>query len=70
LVRLQDLFQPVLEKHTLDIAWPAEKQLDAVLELDSPWIALTQSGKYLALVRRESLLTEVLKSLAKKRSNG
>lgn len=67
LVRLEELFRPVLIKECIDLSWPAERQLDAVLNTDEGSIAVTQDSKYLTLAPRLRLLNELLKSLVKKR---
>lgn len=69
LVRLEELFRPVLNKECIDLSWPADRQLSTFLDLDTeaPSIAVTQNGKYSTLVSRLTLLNVVLKSLLKGR---
>ena len=67
LVRLEDLFRPVLSKDHIDLDWPQDRQLDAFLSTESPSIAITQNGRYSALVSRLTLLNQVLKPLVKAR---
>jgi hypothetical protein len=69
LVRLEELFRPVLNKECIDLSWTADRQLSTFLDLDTevPSIAVTNDGKYSTLVSRLTLLNEVLKSLLKGR---
>ena len=66
LVRLEELFRPVLNKESIDLGWPSDRQLDAFLETEEPFIAITQNGKYSTLAPRLTLLNELLKPLAKR----
>jgi hypothetical protein len=65
LVRLEDLFRPVLNKDAIDLSWPANRQLDAFLQTEASSIAITEDGKYSTLVPRLTLLNQVLKPLVK-----
>jgi hypothetical protein len=67
LVRLDDLFGPVLhkDKNCIDLNWPVDRQLDAFLSTDASFIAITQDGQYSALVSRMTLLNQLLKPLLK-----
>jgi hypothetical protein len=67
LVRLEELFRPVLNKECIDLSWPADRQLDTFLETEASSIAVTQDGKYSTLVSRLTLLNELLKPLVKGR---
>jgi hypothetical protein len=63
LVRLEELFRPVLHKECIDLNWPAEQQLNTFLKIDAPFIAFTQDDRYSILVSRATLVNQVLKSL-------
>jgi len=63
LVRMEELFRPVLIKDRIDLNWPADRQLDAFLGTDAPFLAITQDGRYSALVSRLTLLNQLLKPL-------
>jgi len=63
LVRLDELFRPVLVRDSIDLDWPPERQLSAFLNSQAAFIATTQHGIYLALVSRAALSNEVLRSL-------
>jgi hypothetical protein len=67
LVRLEELFRPVLhkDKNYIDLSWPVDRQLDAFLGTDASFIAITQDGQYSALVSRLTLLNQLLKPLLK-----
>jgi hypothetical protein len=64
LVRLEDLFRPVLKRDHIDLVWDSSRQLAKLFENDAPFLALTQSGRYATLVSRLALLTETVKPLA------
>jgi hypothetical protein len=63
LTRLEELFRTVLNTENIDLAWPAERQLRAFLEYKTAFIAITDHGRYSALVSRAALSNEVLRSL-------
>jgi hypothetical protein len=63
LVRLDELFRPVLAKDNIDLSWPAERQLEAFLNSQAAFFATTDQGVYSALVSRAALANEVLRSL-------
>jgi hypothetical protein len=63
LVRLEELFGPVLAKDNIDLSWPAKQQLEAFLNSQASFLATTQRGTYSALVSRAALANEVLRSL-------
>ncbi|PTQ91462.1 hypothetical protein C8R30_1326 [Nitrosomonas nitrosa] len=67
LVRLEELFRPVLIKNCIDLNWPADRQLDTFLGTDAPFLAITQDGRYSAVVSRLALLNQLLKPLLKPR---
>jgi hypothetical protein len=62
LVRLDELFRPVLNKDAIDQTWPADRQISTFFGSDAPYIAVTQNGKYSALVSRLAVLSEILKT--------
>jgi hypothetical protein len=64
LVRLDELFGPVLYPDSIDLSWPPERQLEAFLNSQAAFIAATQQGTYSALVSRAALANEVLRSLS------
>jgi hypothetical protein len=66
LVRFDELFRPVLFRKPIDLSWAPERQLDALLEDESPFIALTRNGKYAALVSKLNLQNEVMKFFVKR----
>lgn len=61
--RLNELFESVLIKDVVDTTHTAEKQITSFLSSDAPFIALTQGGRYSALVSRQALYNEALKSV-------
>jgi len=64
LLRLEELFRVVLNKESIDLNWTPDRQLSAFLDNEAAFIALTQSGKYVALASRAALSNVVFRSLA------
>ena len=67
LVRLNDIFQPVLYKTAIDTSWPTERQITEFFDSDFDYLAVTQRGKYLSLTSRLSVLNAFVKSVVAKR---
>jgi hypothetical protein len=67
IMRLQQLFRPVLLKEHIDLSWPAERQLTEFLDTRADNLAITRDGKYESLVPKLTLITEALKSVSKDR---
>jgi hypothetical protein len=64
LSRLEELFRAVLNLESIDLSWSPERQLEAFLDSEAPFIAVTLHGRYSALVSRAALSNEVLRSVA------
>jgi hypothetical protein len=67
LVRLEELFRPVLHKENVEETSPAEEQLSAFFNSDSPYIGITGNGKYKTLASRISVLNTIVRSLVEKK---
>ena len=67
LVRLEELFRPVLHKESIDESWSAERQISTFFEHDSDYIAVTQNGKYKTLISRLGVLNTIVKTLMEKK---
>jgi hypothetical protein len=67
LVRLKDLFQPVLRTDSLDESWPAERQMSAFFDADAPYIAVTRNQQYTTLVSRLTVFNTMLRKFVEKR---
>ena len=65
LVRLEELFRPVLNRDAIDLTWPEQRQLDAFLKSESLSIAVTQDGRYSTLAPRLTLMAQLLKPMVK-----
>ena len=63
LVRLEELFRPVLRKDRIDQSWAPDRQISTFLEGEEAYVAVTQNGHYSALVARMSVLNALVKSL-------
>lgn len=63
LTRLNELFESVLVKDAVDTSQTPDKQITSFLSSDAPFIALTQGGRYSALVSRQALYNEALRSV-------
>jgi hypothetical protein len=66
LVRLEELFRPVLHKESIDQTLPAECQINEFFNGDAAYIALTQNGKYTTLVSRLTVLNSIVRTLIEK----
>jgi hypothetical protein len=67
LVRLEELFRPVLHQEYIDESWPSERQLEAFFDRDTPYIAVTQSGQFKSLVSRIAVLNTMVGTLVWKK---
>jgi hypothetical protein len=67
LVRLEELFRPFLTTDRIDLSWPSEHQMDALLGSSARDLAVTRDGTHVALVSRVALLAEALKPILKPR---
>ena len=61
--RLNELFESVLIGQSIDTRWPNDKQNDAFFSSDASFIAITENNKYSALVSKQMLFNEALKSI-------
>lgn len=67
LVRLDELFRPVLDKYSIDQSWSAERQMNAFFDSDAQYIAVTQNGRYSTLVSRLTILNQMLRPMLEKK---
>jgi hypothetical protein len=70
LVRLEELFRPVLNKDSIDQSRPADRQLTAFFETNASYIAITQGGNYSALVSKLTVLNAVVRGVVEKKQDG
>lgn len=63
IVRLNELFDAVLIKQAIDMAWTNEKQTTTFFATDADFITITENNRYSALVSKQILLNEALKSI-------
>ena len=61
--RLNELFESVLIGQSIDTRWPNDKQNDAFFSSDASFIAIKENNKYSALVSKQMLFNEALKSI-------
>jgi hypothetical protein len=66
LARLDELFRPVLRKEHVDQNWPPDRQMATFLESNVGNLAITQRGRYVALVSKLAALNEVVKGTVEK----
>ena len=66
IVRLNEIFKPVLIKQAIDMTWANEKQTNAFFASDANFIAITENGRYSALVSKEQLLNQALRNIFEK----
>jgi len=63
LVRLSELFRPVLNTESIDQSWASDRQISTFLDGEAPYVAITQNGSYATLVARLSILNALVKTL-------
>jgi hypothetical protein len=63
LFRLQELFRPVLRTRSIDDDWPPEKQVDLILSIEDPYLAVTHRGRYVRLIPRLTGIAAVVRSV-------
>jgi hypothetical protein len=61
--RLHELFQSVLRTAAIDEMWPPERQVDAVLSSDDPYLPVTNAGHYVRTMTRTAALAGILRSI-------
>jgi hypothetical protein len=66
IVRLNELFLPVLRKVSVDQSSSSEDQLKQFASDDAEYVAVTKAGKYDQLMRRLAVLSAMVSSLAGK----
>ncbi len=64
IVRLEELFRPVLHGAVIDETWPSERQLSEFFSHDTAYVAITYNGQFKSLLSRISVLNTVVGSLA------
>ncbi len=62
-VRVRALFAGVLRMEAVDKGWAAERRVEAVLESDGDYLALTDHGRYLGMMSRASAQNAILSAL-------
>lgn len=69
-VRLRQLFAPVLRCEHLERDWPAERRIQAALATDAPYMAVTEGGRYLGLLGRAAVQNCILQALVARETGG
>jgi hypothetical protein len=69
LVRLEELFRPILKRGYIDRSWESKRQLDTLFMGEEPFLAVIQDGKYATLVPRLALLNQLVKPLVSGRQD-
>jgi hypothetical protein len=62
-VRLRQLFAPVLRSDHLENDWSSERRIEAALATDAPYMAITDGGRYLGLLARDAVQNSILQAL-------
>jgi hypothetical protein len=66
LVRLEQLFRPVLHKENIDQAWSSERQMNAFFDGKEEYIAITNNSQYTTLVARLAVLNTMFRKFVQK----
>lgn len=67
LLRLSELFRPVLYTAKIDTSLPTERQVTEFFDSDLDYLAITQKGKYLSLTSRLSVLNAIVRRIVERR---
>lgn len=67
IVRLEELFRPVLHKENIDESWPPERQISTFFDSNGTYIAVTQNGKYTTLISKLAVLSTIVRTLVEKK---
>jgi hypothetical protein len=65
-IRLHELFDPVLHEAQIDDRWSESQRLEAFLSSEQPYIALTSRGRYVGLLNHRAGTNAVLASLTRR----
>ncbi len=63
IVRLEELFRPVLHKTMIDESWPSDRQLAEFFRNDLEYVAITRNGQFKSLVARIDVLNTMVGAL-------
>ncbi|MFZ3165983.1 MAG: hypothetical protein WA130_00095 [Candidatus Methanoperedens sp.] len=67
LVRLEELFRPVLHRESVDESLSAEHQISEFFKSDASYIAFTRNGRYTTLASRLSVLNTIVRTIVEKK---
>lgn len=65
IVRLEELFRPVLFRAAIDEAWPSERQLSEFFSRDTAYMAITRNGEFKSLISRTAVVNNMVGVLVK-----
>jgi hypothetical protein len=68
LVRLDELFRPVLNRDSIDQSWSSDRQISAFFDSDAPYVAVTKNGRYSTLVSRLDVMNQMLSTIVEKKA--
>jgi len=63
IVRLEELFRPVLLKAAIDETWPSERQLSEFFSHDTAYMAITRNRQFKSLILRSAVLNVMVGAL-------
>jgi len=63
IVRLEELFRPVLHKAMIDETWASERQLSEFFKNDLEYMAVTRNGQFSSLIPRSAVLNMMVGKL-------
>lgn len=65
IVRLEELFRPVLFRAVIDEAWSSERQLSEFFGRDTAYMAITRNGQFKSLISRTAVVNNLVGVLAR-----
>jgi hypothetical protein len=64
MVRLDELFEPVLQRTAIEESWSDEKKVEMLIQAPASYVAVTQNGSFVRLVSKEVGIAAIVGSLA------
>ena len=67
LIRLEELFRPLLVTEHLDLNWPTDRQISTVFDSEHTYIAVIENGRYSTLIAKVDVMNQLLRSMVEKK---
>ena len=67
LIRLEELFRPLLVTEYLDLSWPTDKQISTVFDSEHTYISVVEKGRYSTLIAKTDVMNQMMRSMIEKK---